>query len=381
MSLRKVIFWPHLALGLLAGAFVAVMAFTGLCLAFEKELAAWAERDLRRVPVPAQQVDRLTVDELRGRVQALYPDLRAASATVSPDPEAAVVFAAGRGAPAFADPYTGDIRRPAPGRLRRFLDTMNALHRWLALPEAQRPAGRLLNGAANLAFLALCISGLYLWLPRRFDRRSLRAVAVLNLGLKRRARDWNWHHALGIWTLPLLVVVSATAVPISFRWGNDLVYRLAGEAAPQQASVHPGSGGRPGRSPEAPLPSYDALLAQAADVVPAWSEMTVGAVRRGPGEGGLAVTVRTPGAWPRTAAVTLGVDAATGEIDRVTAWEDQGPGRRARGWARFLHTGEALGLPGQVLAAIACLGALVLVYTGAALSWRRFLGREAAGLP
>jgi uncharacterized iron-regulated membrane protein len=41
---------------------------------------------------------------------------------------------------------------------------------------------------------------------------------------------------------------------------------------------------------------------------------------------------------------------------------------------RFLHTGEALGWPGQLLAGLFSLFSVVLVYTGFALAWRRFFG-------
>lgn len=42
---------------------------------------------------------------------------------------------------------------------------------------------------------------------------------------------------------------------------------------------------------------------------------------------------------------------------------------------RTLHTGEAGGILGQTLAFLACIGGLVLVYTGFALSFRRFFKR------
>ncbi|NTV75308.1 MAG: hypothetical protein HGA66_14025, partial [Holophaga sp.] len=51
--------------------------------------------------------------------------------------------------------------------------------------------------------------------------------------------------------------------------------------------------------------------------------------------------------------------------------------RLIRAWMRFLHTGQALGGWGQLVAGLACLGALLLVYTGVALSWRRFFPRGA----
>jgi uncharacterized iron-regulated membrane protein len=43
-----------------------------------------------------------------------------------------------------------------------------------------------------------------------------------------------------------------------------------------------------------------------------------------------------------------------------------------RTWLRFIHTGEAGGFVGQTIAGIASAGACVLVWTGLALSWRRF---------
>ena len=43
----------------------------------------------------------------------------------------------------------------------------------------------------------------------------------------------------------------------------------------------------------------------------------------------------------------------------------------ARLWMRFLHTGEALGAGGQLMAGIASLGAAMLVWTGLALALRR----------
>ena len=46
-KLRPVVFWLHLVAGVVAGATIAIMSFTGVALAFEKEIIAWAERDVR----------------------------------------------------------------------------------------------------------------------------------------------------------------------------------------------------------------------------------------------------------------------------------------------------------------------------------------------
>jgi uncharacterized iron-regulated membrane protein len=87
------------------------------------------------------------------------------------------------------------------------------------------------------------------------------------------------------------------------------------------------------------------------------------------------------------APVVFSVDAGTGgephkrdtvTIDRrgtvvkVERFADVSRGIRWRIFMRFAHTGAVLGVVGQTIAGIASLGACVLAYTGAALSWRRW---------
>jgi uncharacterized iron-regulated membrane protein len=49
------------------------------------------------------------------------------------------------------------------------------------------------------------------------------------------------------------------------------------------------------------------------------------------------------------------------------------PATQARRLVRWIHTGEAGGWWGQLLAVSACLATLMLVWSGVALSWRRFI--------
>ena len=42
-TFRKIVFWTHLAMGLIAGLSIAIMCFTGVLLAFEHEIVEWAE--------------------------------------------------------------------------------------------------------------------------------------------------------------------------------------------------------------------------------------------------------------------------------------------------------------------------------------------------
>ena len=69
---------------------------------------------------------------------------------------------------------------------------------------------------------------------------------------------------------------------------------------------------------------------------------------------------------------TLTLDRRTGETVRWEPYSSQSPGRRARTWLRFAHTGEVYGLVGQTLAGLVTAGGAVLVWTGLALALRRF---------
>ena len=70
----------------------------------------------------------------------------------------------------------------------------------------------------------------------------------------------------------------------------------------------------------------------------------------------------------------LTLDSRTGQAVRWEPFSSYNRGRQLRSWARFTHTGEALGLGGQTIAAIASAGASLLVFTGLALALRRLAG-------
>lgn len=388
MTFRKALFWIHLGAGIAAGLVIAVMAFTGAALAFEHELVAWAERDLRRVVLPAASSPRLSLETLRQRFKTAEPNARNVTITLSKDPEAAVAFNSGRDAVWYVNPYSGEIRVPTTRRMHAFMESMTDWHRWLSLAEGRRDIGRAITGATNVAFLLLCLTGVVLWWPRKWSWRGLKAISIPSLRLGGKTRDFNWHNSLGLWTAPILIALTATAMPISYRWASNLIYRSVGEEPPPPQGA---------ANVSVPLPKIEKLEPDARPVplsvvfdrvqagFPHWEQMvfrTGGGKREGStegrpaGPGPLSVTVREPSAWPRTATTTLTVHPFSGEIIQRTSFSDLSLGRRIRTWTRFLHTGQALGWWGQFLAGIASLGALVMVYTGVALSWRRFFSAQ-----
>jgi uncharacterized iron-regulated membrane protein len=376
---RQTLFWIHLIAGLISGVVIAIMCFTGTVLTFEKQLVAWSERDARQIAEPTPGSTRLPLDELHTRFRTAHPDARPQSLVISADPLAAVAFSTGRNSAFYVNPYTGEIRQPASIATSSFMRTMTDVHRFLGFDgKESRPRGKLINGICNLAFFLLAVTGLYLWMPRTWSWRTLSPILWFRQNSGAKAREFNWHNVIGLWSAPVLIVLTLTAVPISFRWGGTLIYTLTG--TPQPAENAPGSRSS---SPPAPivLPpsttaralSTDALVTRIQTEFPSWQTITV---RLGGAPSAFSATVRESTSWPRTASTTVTLHPDTGEPLKRSGYAEQNAAQQVRSWTRFLHTGEALGLVGQFVAGLACLGGLFLVYTGTALSCRRFFSRR-----
>jgi uncharacterized iron-regulated membrane protein len=272
----------------------------------------------------------------------------------------------------------------APG-IRAFFRKVTDLHRWLAMKDASRATARKVTGAANLGFLFLVSSGLFLWLPRRRNWNSVRAVLLPRRGLRGKARDFNWHHVFGLWfAIPLFIVV-ASGVVISYPWASALVYRAVGDTPPPTAArpatpAAAGANGSAEGSDRKRVPalagldsSFDSLLAIAATNAPAWRTVTVTLPIKSAEKVPFAFDAGDGGQPQLRGTVTM--NGATGALVSAERFDDGTAGRKARSILRFAHTGEVLGIPGQTIAGLASLAGAMLVWTGLALSFRRLAAR------
>lgn len=366
VSVRSLVFWPHLVAGVLAGVVILVMSVTGVLLTYEKQLIAWADS---RATLSA------TVSGERPEPETLVERVREATGTA---PTSLTVHADGR-RPLLAsvsqktlvvDPYTAAVLGESAPRLRRFFRQVTDWHRWLAMSGEQRVAGRAITGWSNLVFLFLVLSGMYLWLPRVWRLSHLRAVAWFGRGLSGKARDFNWHHVVGIWCAVPLALIVAGALPISFPWANALVYRIVGEAPPQSAVRAPATGARPVTANSTPvdLGGLNAAWTLARQQVADWRTITIRVPATNSAPWTFTIDRGSAGQPQYRGTLTIARDVAP---PRWEPFASQTPGRRLRSISRFVHTGEVLGLAGQTIAGLATLGGVFLVWTGVALAIRR----------
>jgi uncharacterized iron-regulated membrane protein len=383
-SFRRILFWTHLVLGLVAGVIIAIMSFTGIALAFQHELLAWADRGVSGVEVPPGNPKRLPLEAALERIAREFPDFEPTRVNIPRDPERAYIFHAGWEGPLFFDPYRGALRESEADAVQHFLWEMEEWHRWLAFPDGIDSSGRLITGVANLAFLGLCFSGLYLWFPRRWSSRAFRPLLWFVGRYRGKARDFNWHNVIGFWSLPVLVILVGTAVVISFRWGHELPFRLFGESPPESRNygmMHVPHAEVPPPPAGAETLPYDAVIERVVQSFPDWTAIGISFPHEheeedAPAIHPLELGVTVPALMPSRAYVPVEADPFTGKVLQATFFDDRSPGLRTRVWIRFLHTGEAFGLTSKIIATLATAGSLVLVYTGFALSWRRFFKRR-----
>ncbi len=354
--MRKVLFWLHLTAGAVAGLAILVMCLTGVMLTFERQVVDWADRGDARVTPPPGAI-RLSLSELIARSGGMP-----AGIIVHSDPREPVEVAMGRDRLNYVNPYTGAVTGQPSKHVHQFFENVRAWHRWVALGEPARKTTEPIYDAANVIFLFIVISGPFLWWPKKLTWKHFRPIVWFRGGLSGKARDFNWHNAIGLWTsLPLLIIV-LSGVVLSYGWATQLVYRLAGTQQPNF---------NPPKVKAEKLPAWqgvDGWLAHAESRLPDWRTISV-----------RNVPSRT---------VTLSVDSGTGgqpqkrynlTLDRVSGaevkWEpftQNNLGFELRLLARFAHTGEVGGWPVQAFAGLCSLGGAFLVYTGIALSLRSF---------
>lgn len=382
MSFRKVLFWAHLASGVVAGLIILLMCVTGVLLTYERQIISWSDRSGISITPGGT---RLPIEGMLASVAEKRPSAVALFSDTSRPAEVAV-----EGATVFVNPYSGVVlgQSSTDTPTRRFFRSMRDWHRWIGMNGENRDRARSIADAGNLIFFFIVLSGLYLWFPRKMTWQHFRPVILFRGGLKSKARDFNWHNVIGVWSWVPLVLVVGTGVIISYQWASNLLYTMTGSPVPvvqakgkdgKQKAAKGKEGGGEGReggrrqereARPVDFAGLNAAWAHAEQQVPGWASIRL----QFPGNPNAPLSFaidRGDGGQPHLRS-TLVLNRATAEVQTFTSFADSSTGQRLRQLARFTHTGESAGIIGQTIAGLATLGGAVLVFTGIALAIRRY---------
>ncbi len=347
---------------------------------YERQLTAWADTRDYQVGQPANGETRLPVETLFTKLREAQPDAVPSSITVNANATTPVAIGLTGGRTLFVNPYTGEVFGEGSKAVRSFFRTVTDWHRWLGASGDSRATGRAITGACNFAFLFLVMSGFYLWFPRNLTWSQVKKVMWFRRGLASKARDFNWHNVMGFWSAVPLFIVVLSAVVISYTWAGNLVYRIVGENPPTQqrpsapaqspTAQNQQGNGNESRNTDSPLNGLNGMWIRAEQQVSDWQSISL----RLPATPDAPVTFTIDqgnGGQPQKRG-TLTVDKKSGEVTKWEPFSTNTTGRKLRSILRFAHTGEVLGIFGQTIAGIVSAVGAVLVYTGLALSFRRF---------
>lgn len=363
--LRRIVFWTHLSVGLIAGAIVFILCATGAILAFELQIVARAEHDARARPAH-DGAELLSPAELAARV-ALAADERIVSLEWSADEDMPVRAQTDKRNVTLLNGYSGEVLGHGASGLRSFMRWTTELH----VSLTANAAGSWTVALANSGFVFLIASGLWLWWPRRWRWPAFRAAMIPRFVLKGKARDWNWHTTLGFWFLAPLLFIAASGLVLSFGavdkwWRAFASAHLLSAAAP---SIKPAISADPLAAP----PTWSRWMTLIAQRNPGWRSLVLNGNGAPNKDGLLSCTVNFGTPRQRADVVSLKLDTRSGRISDERRWANDDASSRARAIARLGHSGEILGTLGQGIGFVACLAGCVIVYTGFALGWRRFV--------
>lgn len=367
-KLRKIIFWCHLPVGVIAGVVVLIMCITGVLLTYEKQITAWADTRGYRSAPPTAEAQRLPIETLIAKAKEAR-DGNPTAVTLKSDPLAPAEIAFGREATIFVNPYTGAIYGEGSQRVKGFFRSVTDWHRWLAANGDNRNIARAITGASNLGFLFLVMSGFYLWWPRNWNVKALRTITWFRRGLPAKARDFNWHNVIGFWTAVPLFIVVLSATVISYTWASNIVYRIVGETPPAPRVNQPAPASNNDQLQVDLSNNLNSAWLRAEQQVTDWRSITM-QVQASP-QLTFNIDSGTGGQPQKRAQLVL--DRDTGNVVRWEPFSSYSRGRQLRSILRFAHTGEVAGILGQTIAGIVSAGGAVLVFTGLALAIRRLL--------
>lgn len=336
-KLRSVLFKLHLWLGLGLGLYFAMLGLTGSLLVFGNALD---ERVSPRLLTSEPHGQALPLSKIVAIVKHEYPD-RVVKTITTPRHESGVwrVTFGDFGKPdtvhAYVHPYSGEFLGSRT-RTAWFLGFMTYLHYRLWLGDL----GWTLNGWGGLLTAVLLLSGIWLWWPRTVGHWKMQLSVKRGAGLRRALYDW--HNVVGVYSLPLLLLIALTGAVFIFRAPvENVVYRLT-NTPPQKP--------RKWKSEVAPLQqplSSDILLQKASAALSDGrvTSITLPVKARDPFVARL--ELQQSGRGGGSGKVTL--DQYSGRVLEVSDPRQAPLGVRLMNWNFPLHTGHWGGLITEIL--------------------------------
>jgi uncharacterized iron-regulated membrane protein len=376
--LRKLFFSVHKWLGLATGVIVLIVSITGCINVFADEFREFFYPDrFFSGQVVSQPV--MNFSDLRKNAQkALGPEYKLSRCEVYPEPGRNWIFRATSTDPKgfghwnyykyyyriYINPHTGRVVHVEDTRNEFFQLVLN-IHMNLLLGK---PVGGVITGISCLTFLALLLSGLFLWWPKKWKVKNFKKGLLLKANASSKRRNYDLHNVLGFYTLVPAMLICITGLVFAFEWADNAVqYAVNGGRTVEKRTI-PLSSPNEGYRPEA----IDGTVATLLRLHP---QADVFSIRfRDKTTDPLDVQVRL--AEKRTHLFKwYYFDRNSGKLLLKYGHEDVKGGEKFRSMNYDLHTGAFSGLPTKLLAFFVSLICASLPVTGFMIWYNRTKGK------
>ena len=355
MTLRKLLLWIHLVIGLGAAIVLILLGTSGALLVFEPEIEHSLNASLYRIQ---PQGSRLPLDELVARVESGSKGSRVVSLSISSHDDIAGTAGLrppqGKAVSVTVNPYTGEIIGSMEGA-NPFVSKIHQFHKNLLFQK--REVGSLIMAWGAILLVGLALTGIVLWWPRKLWSMG---------GAKATGRpSFDLHNVLGFYSSIFMLLFGVTGIVI--HWDDQatqLTSRLTGETFTPSVPKAP-----PSPAGAKPI-SADTAFAAATNAVPGARVATI--LGLGSMNAPLRITMHFPEDRTPAGRTNVFLHPTTGEVLLAqTSRNAPAPYRIVKLWNRQLHTGDVFGWPSRIITAIASASLPLLAVTGPLIWWSR----------
>jgi len=354
--MKKIFKFLHLWLAIPTGLIITIVCLTGAILVFQQEILEWSNPSHYFVENTGK--DAIPLDELIPMVNKQLTDNTVAGVQIPADPQRTYTMTLKEGfrVSAFVNPYSGEVTGYYYFQKSPFYTVM-VIHRWLL--DGTRTWGKYAVGISTLLFVVILITGIFIQLPVRFNRKTF------SISFKRGKQRllWDLHNVLGLYSLILLIILSLTGLMWSFEWYRNGVFKLFGAEVTASGGGH-GRGGERGKEKDKVLD------------ISQWNNIAGALIDKNPDYEYVRIQEGTANVHLKSSPTSRATDQyifdnATGVVKKTVLYKDSPATSRIWGWAYALHVGNFWGIWSKILVFVASLIGASLPVTGYWLYFRK----------
>ena len=352
---KTTILFLHRWLGFFTGMVVFIVSITGCIFCFQDEIQD-AIYGYRKVEV--QNKPYILPSALEQKALALYPGYTAQ-----------YVYYYGKDRPAsvlvnskkdgflgvYFNPYTGE-HTASEIYAKKFFVIVEYIHLYLLLPPK---VGQMIVGVSVIIFVAIMITGIILWWPKRKSDRK-RSFNIKWNGRWRRV-NYDLHNVLGFYATSVAVILAMTGLSVSFDWVRKGVYTAANLSKnyPDE-NVYPVSDSL-NKTKAVHYPVVDRAFTYTLKASPKAEMILISNDKSAAGAVGV-TAYSTSMHFGNTDSYIF--ERYTGKLLKTQLDSKKSLGLKLNDLNYDIHVGQALGLPGKIIAFLASFICASLPVTG-----------------